>query len=784
MKKLAVLILLFIVVNPITSQSNTIILDDTFVPLQYVSHSPFDVDEDSDFISYAFPGNGSLIDPYIIEDYIITTSNSYGIRISNVTKYFVIRNCMIENQLIGVHIQNVSSNRTNVQYNICKNNSDYGIRIENSGEVGVENNTCQNNGKSGIYIFNGTNSLIKSNICEYNGVHGIYVEDTALTMITKNDCYNNFHYGINIENCSSSEVVENSCNQNRVYGTKIFDSPSSIFLNNELNSNWRGAYFFRCDFNNISNNTCEDSSSSGFTITRCEQINFTKNLLANNDEDGLDAFFMDNSIVDNNTCIGNRKAGLSIRSALNSTISFNNLTNNGLEIEETLTESYSTYTLYNNTINNLPFGFLLHLRDGIITKEYGQMLLVNCSRTTIEGKSPISIKLSNSPQNTIINNNVKHSEIGINLINSDFCEILNNSISHQLFYGIYTEDSDHTLIANNTIGGFTYEGFYIRYSPNSEIINNTIQDCTICLIWGSDSSIFSQNTLTIDYGVGFEQSSDLIVENNYFYKGGFIFSEPSLDFLTYTWNNNLIDGLPSMILIDLNGITVTEKFAQILLINCINVIVKDQQFTNVPEGVAVRQSEHITIRNCLFTNGSGTAMYIMYSSYIDIRDNIVDNYFQGILIREMTPYINISHNTFMNNAAQGIVLSDDYCRITYNLFQNNSAHGISIYEGHSNILHHNNFIGNNHDHEWGTSQALDEGYSNQWYEASTHQGNFWDDWSGSGPYILDGGNVDPYPLSSEVPAIMPEYSANLLIACILSLFFVIFISRKHRKKQL
>ncbi|GAH58985.1 unnamed protein product, partial [marine sediment metagenome] len=31
MKKLAVLILLFIVVNPITSQSNTIILDNTFV---------------------------------------------------------------------------------------------------------------------------------------------------------------------------------------------------------------------------------------------------------------------------------------------------------------------------------------------------------------------------------------------------------------------------------------------------------------------------------------------------------------------------------------------------------------------------------------------------------------------------------------------------------------------------------------------------------------------------------------------------------------------------------
>jgi len=35
----------------------------------------------------------------------------------------------------------------------------------------------------------------------------------------------------------------------------------------------------------------------------------------------------------------------------------------------------------------LSVDFLLHLRDEVIGGEYGQILVVNCSRTTIEGKT-------------------------------------------------------------------------------------------------------------------------------------------------------------------------------------------------------------------------------------------------------------------------------------------------------------------------------------------------------------------------------------------------------------
>jgi hypothetical protein len=47
-----------------------------------------------------------------------------------------------------------------------------------------------------------------------------------------------------------------------------------------------------------------------------------------------------------------------------------------------------------------------------------------------------------------------------------------------------------------------------------------------------------------------------------------------------------------------------------------------------------------------------------------------------------------------------------------------------------------------------TSQGFDEGNNNTWYDASTEEGNLWNDYTGSGTYAIDGpaNSIDPYPI--------------------------------------
>ncbi|MCG3217292.1 MAG: hypothetical protein KAS63_11225, partial [Candidatus Heimdallarchaeota archaeon] len=50
--------------------------------LSYIPHDPILIDSDDDFITYGFPGNGTEINPYIIENYNIITTTENGISIS------------------------------------------------------------------------------------------------------------------------------------------------------------------------------------------------------------------------------------------------------------------------------------------------------------------------------------------------------------------------------------------------------------------------------------------------------------------------------------------------------------------------------------------------------------------------------------------------------------------------------------------------------------------------------------------------------------------------------
>ena len=146
----------------------------------------------------------------------------------------------------------------------------------------------------------------------------------------------------------------------------------------------------------------------------------------------------------------------------------------------------------------------------------------------------------------------------------------------------------------------------------------------------------------------------------------------------------------------------------------------------------------------------------------------------------------IENNTAYLNGAYGFqILSSDHGTLIFNNILNTTSYGVYAESGVDFFtIHHNNFIGNN---IGGSSQALDHEVTAPppkvtWYDTATNEGNYWNDYVGSGNYDIDGTalNFDPYPLNSPIAIIIPEYSYVIWGLTLLSVIGLVTIFLKKR----
>ena len=108
MKKSEVLVVvsilfLILVLTPNESTSSEVdytptedVISNKFQKSNLVTHDPFNISSNADFISQGWPGSGSQGDPYVIEGLSIVSMNRC-IYISETTAWFIIRNCSFSN---------------------------------------------------------------------------------------------------------------------------------------------------------------------------------------------------------------------------------------------------------------------------------------------------------------------------------------------------------------------------------------------------------------------------------------------------------------------------------------------------------------------------------------------------------------------------------------------------------------------------------------------------------------------------------------------------------------
>jgi len=325
------------------------------------------------------------------------------------------------------------------------------------------------------------------------------------------------------------------------------------------------------------------------------------------------------------------------------------------------------------------------------------------------------IFLYSSNSNTITNNNASNNGYGIWLFFSSNNTIANNNASSNTAYGIYLDSSSSNTITNNTASSNNDDGIDLLISSNNRITNNTMVDDGI-FIWGY--SLEHWNTQSID-------------------TSNTVNGKP-----VYYWKNQI-------------GGTVPAGAGEVILANCTNIIVENQNVSdgsvgielgfstsctiqnntassNNEVGISLESSTNNTITNNTASSNNEDGIRLSSSSNNTITNNSASsNDGNGIYLDSSNNSI-ITKNTASSNNGNGIYLdSSNNSIIAKNSASSNNGNGIALSSSSSNTIYHNNFINN-------IKQAYDNTGTNYWNTEYPTGGNYWSNYNeidnNHGPY--------------------------------------------------
>jgi len=427
-------------------------------------------------------------------------------------------------------------------------------------------------------------------------------------------------------------------------GIKIDEAELCIIKNNNCSNLYYGIFLDRTKQVSVVNNICNDNDF-GMGIYSSDDNRISGNNISFNGNRGIYASSSDNNDISENNCSNNYR-GIELDNSCNNVLSKNTILDNwvGIKIVGEFSGSNNNILTYNHVRAN---------RDGIYVSGSSGMIFSN---NDIKYNELSGLDIGGS-DHQIINNSVCHNNIanayfyaGINLA-SERTVITGNLISFNGIDGI-SGGGRRCIISDNIINNNSRNGIDFQWLYQSEITNNTISfnKCIAIYLGGILSYISVRNNIIEQGG---------IYLNSYF----------ADNLLTLAIDStNTINGKQLYFMKNNTGEIVPPDAGQVILVNCKNVIVENQNISNCYVGIQVVISTDCTIINNTLINNSHAGIEIFGTDYIPDPDypcerNLVMNNtcisnMNGIYLFRADEN-EIEKNTLIDNFYYGIQISDD-----------------------------------------------------------------------------------------------------------------------------
>jgi parallel beta-helix repeat protein len=712
-------------------------------------------------------------------------------------------------------------------------NARTGLLVAYSDNCTIRNNTLDSNILYGIQILKSHNNTIYNNIVTESHLEGIRIESSSGNVISENivtgsnDSFSWGASGINIEFSKCNEITGNTVSD-CISGITLDYSDENIVNSNLVTNN--GYYSDWYDY------------GKGISLHMSHKNSIINNSILENTI-GIGISYSYNNTIAGNT-VSNNEQGSYIHSSRNTVFNNNSFVNDGLVFSKYEFEYFYPFSIFsNNTVNGKSLLFFNNLNEGVISKDAGQIILVNCSNVIIENQeishTPIGIQLRSchnntmrnnsfhsnlegginlftSNENTISNNTMTNNEYGIYLYDSHANVITNNIANSNWGHGIIIEESDHNIItqnnaSNNIRSGIDLDTSDVNIITNNTAISNGFQHNEGGISFGSsDENDVSENIIiSNNNGLYFTLSNNNYCKGNIFIsnQNGVCFSSSSFNNITGNDIRNSSDGInlqSSDNVIYGNRISECERGIFNHWSSRNNII--GNTILNNNEGIALRvSSDNIISENGLLENT--LALRLDSSRRNNIHSNTISNNKHGLFL-DWAHDNNVTDNSFSNSDGPGIHLSNsrenyigtnlvsqneygllfehfsDENEIIFNTIESNREYGIFLNESDDNLFHHNYILNNN--------QQLMLINSNNTWDNSHGEGNFWSDYNGVdedddgvGETKLPHQGVDRFPLTNRKKDILsdPLLLVFILPLIVLSLIIIYSLVRRGKSKK-
>ena len=660
----------------------------------HIPHAPISIDGNAEFAAGGWPGDGSALTPYRIENYVINGSGSDCISIKNTDVYFIIDNCTLQDApgYNGIFINNVENGQ------LVKNlfrDLWIGISFNYSTDCTVYDCTFDDPSQ-GISI--ASSYSLTFDHCTFLDCWGIDSLSADYLEIINSDFYGDGEsqalYLYNGEHLTIDHC--NFVNQQSAVFLANFDQ-SSITNCNFTDGYW-GCALGGSD-NTVAHNIFEDNGE-GVTDQPYalniggDNFHVYDNTFDNNSR-GIVIYNLIDSVIEYNTFSESLEYGIEIGGGDSSiTVAHNTLTDNtyGMWLEDCTMEN----TIWNNTCNN-------NILDGIFIDSGSEYTIFNntCMNNGRHGIVLYNDALDNTIERNIVSGNI----VGI-LLESIWTSTLyfyekNTIIDNDCYdneYGICMLDAYYTIVTENDCTLNNWDGITITGTSETNIINNNFCDNNVVdgiYVNSTSGNLIDHNFCSNSlWGIFLNKTPESIVSNNtceYNDIGIYIWSNYELttyhEVIRNICRHNSIAGIAiddaDYNDLEHNTCTFNNRGIYLLRSSRYNDLLNDTCNENTGAGIFIDASTHneITQSNCS-ENVYGIRLLNADSSSVE-SSYFVDNSLAGIQV-ESTDYTDLIGN-IITGSDMGIFLNGGHCELTDNTCTEND-YGIGMTGSSHNTL--------------------------------------------------------------------------------------------------